>query len=38
MDLINTRGKGFRKEKGKKKRSNYSGGKITFEVKSTKYE
>jgi len=35
-DLIHTRGKDFRKEKGKKKKGSYSGGAISFAVKSIK--
>ncbi|RPA79226.1 hypothetical protein BJ508DRAFT_211291, partial [Ascobolus immersus RN42] len=37
-DLIVTRGKGFTKEKNKKKRGSYRGGSITDEVKSFKFE
>ncbi|KAJ2684922.1 Maintenance of ploidy protein mob2 [Coemansia spiralis] len=36
MDLIVTRGKGFTKEKNKKKRGSYSGGKITMQSHSIK--
>ncbi|KAJ2743697.1 jun-like transcription factor [Coemansia sp. BCRC 34301] len=38
MDLIVTRGKGFTKEKNKKKRGSYSGGKITMQSHSIKFE
>ncbi|KAJ1989671.1 jun-like transcription factor [Coemansia spiralis] len=38
MDLIVTRGKGFTKEKNKKKRGSYSGGRITLESHSIKFE
>lgn len=37
-DLIVTRGKAFRTEKGKKKKGSYRGGKITTEVASFKFE
>jgi hypothetical protein len=36
-DLVVTRGEGFRKEKGKKKRGSYRGGAISTEVKSFKF-
>jgi hypothetical protein len=36
-DLIVTRGKGFRKEKDKKKRGSYKGGRIDFESHSIKF-
>ncbi|KAI8901100.1 SRP40, C-terminal domain-containing protein, partial [Globomyces pollinis-pini] len=38
MDLIVTRGKGFRKEKDKKKRGSYRGGRIDFESHSFKFD
>ncbi|KAJ2038906.1 jun-like transcription factor [Coemansia sp. S3946] len=38
MDLIVTRGKGFTKEKNKKKRGSYSGGKITMQSHSIKFD
>jgi hypothetical protein len=37
MDLIVTRGDGFRKEKQKKKRGSYKGGVIDFEARSFKF-
>ncbi|KAJ2386563.1 jun-like transcription factor [Coemansia sp. RSA 2603] len=37
-DLIVTRGKGFTKEKNKKKRGSYSGGKITMVSHSIKFD
>lgn len=37
-DLAPTRGKGFTKEKNKKKRGSYSGGAITMESRSIKFE
>ncbi|KAJ2342857.1 jun-like transcription factor [Coemansia erecta] len=37
-DLIVTRGKSFTKEKNKKKRGSYSGGRITMESHSIKFE
>ncbi|KNB46006.1 hypothetical protein JH06_0432 [Blastocystis sp. subtype 4] len=36
--LIKVRGKDFRREKTKKKRGNYSGGRISMEVKSTRFD
>ncbi|OLL22442.1 LisH domain-containing protein [Neolecta irregularis DAH-3] len=36
-DLIVTRGKGFRTEKGKKKKGSYKGGKIDMESRSFKF-
>ncbi|CAN8074613.1 unnamed protein product [Agarophyton chilense] len=36
-DLAVTKGKGFRKEKTKKKRLNHHGGKLSFEVNSYKF-
>jgi uncharacterized protein (UPF0335 family) len=38
QDLIVTRGKGFRKEKDKKKRGSYKGGTIDFVSRSFKFE
>lgn len=38
QDLIVTRGKGFRKEKDKKKRGSYRGGQIDFQSHSIKFE
>ncbi|KAJ2854940.1 jun-like transcription factor [Coemansia erecta] len=37
-DLIVTRGKGFTKEKNKKKRGSYSGGRITMQSHSIKFD
>ncbi|KAI9297071.1 hypothetical protein K502DRAFT_288563, partial [Neoconidiobolus thromboides FSU 785] len=37
-DLIVTRGKGFTKEKNKKKRGSYRGGAIDFQSHSIKFE
>eukprot|EP00177_Eucheuma_denticulatum_P003962 GFKZ01007164.1.p1 GENE.GFKZ01007164.1~~GFKZ01007164.1.p1 ORF type:complete len:752 (+),score=138.52 GFKZ01007164.1:2395-4650(+) len=37
-DLVVTRGKGFRKEKTKKKRLNHHGGTLSFQVNSFKFE
>lgn len=37
MDLIVTRGKGFRAEKTKKKRGSYRGGQIDFQSNSIKF-
>ncbi|KAI5810467.1 SRP40, C-terminal domain-containing protein [Pyronema omphalodes] len=37
-DLIVTKGKGFTKEKNKKKRGSYRGGAIDFETKSYKFK
>lgn len=36
--LIKVRGKDFRREKTKKKRGNYMGGRISFDVKSTTFD
>ena len=36
-DLIKTRGKGFTKEKNKKKRGSYKGGQIDMETYSVKF-
>ncbi|KAI9033330.1 SRP40, C-terminal domain-containing protein [Hyaloraphidium curvatum] len=38
LDLIVTRGKGFRQEKTKKKRGSYRGGSIDFESNSIKFD
>ncbi|KAJ1676426.1 jun-like transcription factor, partial [Spiromyces aspiralis] len=38
LDLVVTRGKGFTKEKNKKKRGSYRGGKITTESHSIKFD
>jgi hypothetical protein len=38
QDLIVTKGKGFRKEKDKKKRGSYRGGSIDFQTRSFKFE
>ena len=37
-DLIVTKGKGFTKEKNKKKRGSYRGGQIDFGVKGIKFD
>ncbi|KAH8930054.1 hypothetical protein BT69DRAFT_1210815, partial [Atractiella rhizophila] len=37
-DLIVTRGKGFTKEKNKKKRGSYRGGEITMQSHSIKFD
>lgn len=37
QDLIITKGAGFRKEKMKKKRGSYSGGEITLQSHSIKF-
>jgi hypothetical protein len=37
-DLIVTKGKGFTKEKNKKKRGSYKGGAIDFQSHSIKFE
>ena len=37
LDLIVTRGKGFRTEKTKKKRGSYRGGQIDFSSNSIKF-
>ena len=36
--LIKVRGKDFRREKTKKKRGNYMGGRISMEVKSVRFD
>lgn len=36
--LIQVRGKDFRREKTKKKRGNYNGGRISMEVRSTTFD
>ena len=36
--LIKVKGKDFRREKTKKKRGNYMGGRISFDVKSTTFD
>lgn len=38
IDLIKTRGKGFTKEKNKKKKGSYRGGKIDMAVHSIKFD
>jgi hypothetical protein len=37
-DLIVTKGKGFTKEKNKKKRGSYRGGQIDFQSHSIKFD
>lgn len=37
LDMIVTKGKGFRAEKTKKKRGSYKGGQIDFESRSFKF-
>lgn len=37
LDMIVTKGKGFRNEKTKKKRGSYKGGQIDFESRSFKF-
>lgn len=37
-DLIQVRGKNFRHEKTKKKRGSYTGGRISMEVNSIKFD
>ena len=36
--LMHTRGKDFRREKTKKKRGNYNGGRISMEVRATPFD
>ena len=36
--LVKVRGKDFRREKTKKKRGTYMGGRISMEVKSTRFD
>ena len=38
LDLIKTKGQGFRKEKDKKKKGAYRGGKIDLQSHSIKFE